>query len=52
MTSELRTYKPNWFTYILGKTIYKLIGWRVEGNMPPDLRKAVVIVAPHTSVIG
>ena len=49
MTMELRTYKPNKFTYFLGKTVYKLIGWRIEGNMPADLRKAVVIVAPHTS---
>jgi 1-acyl-sn-glycerol-3-phosphate acyltransferase len=29
--------------------IFKLIGWRVEGSFPPDLKKYIVAVAPHTS---
>ena len=28
--------------------LYRLAGWRVEGDMPPD-RKLVIIAAPHTS---
>src|SRR2546430_128791 len=29
--------------------IFKLIGWRVEGSFPPDLKKYIIAVAPHTS---
>jgi len=28
---------------------FRLKGWKVGENIPPDLRKAVVIAAPHTS---
>lgn len=28
---------------------FKLLGWRIEGNLRPDLKKCVLIVAPHTS---
>lgn len=31
------------------KTIFHLLGWRVEGTYPHHLAKKVVIVAPHTS---
>ena len=27
----------------------KLAGWKVEGTLPPEARKAVLIAAPHTS---
>jgi 1-acyl-sn-glycerol-3-phosphate acyltransferase len=27
----------------------KLAGWKVEGSLPPEARKAVLIAAPHTS---
>ncbi len=27
----------------------KLTGWKVEGSLPPEARKAVLIAAPHTS---
>jgi 1-acyl-sn-glycerol-3-phosphate acyltransferase len=27
----------------------KLTGWKVEGNLPPEAHKAVLIAAPHTS---
>jgi 1-acyl-sn-glycerol-3-phosphate acyltransferase len=27
----------------------KLTGWKVEGNLPPDGHKSVLIAAPHTS---
>lgn len=32
----------------LGRLVLRLIGWRVEGTLP-DVHKAVVIIAPHTS---
>ncbi len=31
------------------KTIFHLIGWRVEGHYPSDIKRKVLIVAPHTS---
>jgi 1-acyl-sn-glycerol-3-phosphate acyltransferase len=34
--------------YISGQ-ILKLFGWKVIGRIPVDVRKCVVIVAPHTS---
>ena len=30
-------------------TFEKLLGWKVAGKMDPDIKKAVVIVYPHTS---
>ncbi|MBI1767503.1 MAG: lysophospholipid acyltransferase family protein [Bacteroidetes bacterium] len=32
--------------YIL---IFKLIGWKIEGSFPKELRKYIAAVAPHTS---
>lgn len=40
--------KPNRFTRWLGRTVLRLGGWRVVGPIP-DLSKAVLIVAPHSS---
>jgi 1-acyl-sn-glycerol-3-phosphate acyltransferase len=34
---------------ILSKGILKLMGWKSVGSFPEDLKKYVVIVAPHTS---
>ena len=32
------------------KLIYfKLLGWKISGEFPPDLKKYIVAVAPHTS---
>jgi 1-acyl-sn-glycerol-3-phosphate acyltransferase len=31
------------------KAYLKLTGWKVEGSLPPEARKAVLIAAPHTS---
>ncbi|MCV9385240.1 1-acyl-sn-glycerol-3-phosphate acyltransferase [Reichenbachiella ulvae] len=28
---------------------FKLLGWRIEGNLRSDLKKCVLIIAPHTS---
>ena len=40
--------KPNRFIRWLGRTALRLGGWRVIGPIP-DLAKAVLIVAPHSS---
>lgn len=40
--------KPNRFTRWLGRTVLRLGGWRIVGPIP-DLPKAVLIVAPHSS---
>lgn len=29
--------------------IFKLRGWKIVGPVPPEIKKAVVIAAPHTS---
>jgi len=31
------------------KWFYKVRGWKVGGNLPPEMKKCVIIVAPHTS---
>jgi 1-acyl-sn-glycerol-3-phosphate acyltransferase len=33
----------------LAKLLFKINGWVVEGSIPEDLKKAVIIAAPHTS---
>ncbi|OQX77182.1 MAG: hypothetical protein B6D61_07580 [Bacteroidetes bacterium 4484_249] len=35
--------------YYISKWILKLIGWKVVGEIPADIKKCVVISAPHTS---
>ncbi len=30
-------------------TIFNLLGWKMQGDIPPDIDKCVIIVAPHTS---
>ncbi|MBA9077459.1 MULTISPECIES: lysophospholipid acyltransferase family protein [Rufibacter] len=37
------------FGKLLSKIIFKVAGWKLKGNIPPDLKKAVMIAAPHTS---
>jgi 1-acyl-sn-glycerol-3-phosphate acyltransferase len=39
---------PNKFMAWLGRMFLKLMGWRVEGEIP-DIKKFVIIAAPHTS---
>jgi 1-acyl-sn-glycerol-3-phosphate acyltransferase len=39
---------PNAFMAWLGLIFLKLMGWRVEGEVP-DIKKFVIIAAPHTS---
>jgi 1-acyl-sn-glycerol-3-phosphate acyltransferase len=33
----------------ISKFIYKISGWKVVGEYPSDIKKAVLIAAPHTS---
>lgn len=40
--------KAGAFTRWLGRTVLRLGGWRIRGPIP-DIAKAVVIAAPHTS---
>lgn len=39
---------PNRFTAWLGLMFLKMLGWRVEGEIP-SIKKFVIIAAPHTS---
>jgi 1-acyl-sn-glycerol-3-phosphate acyltransferase len=34
---------------LLSKIIYKISGWKVIGDYPKEIKKAVLIAAPHTS---
>lgn len=45
---SLPRVKPNAFFRWLGRTILRLGGWRIRGPLP-DLARAVVIAAPHSS---
>lgn len=38
----------NAFSRWLGRTVLEILGWRVEGTIP-DLKRLIVIGAPHTS---
>ena len=40
--------RPGRFTSLLGRIWLGLLGWRIEGSLPP-VSKAVVVAAPHTS---
>lgn len=33
----------------LYKIVFKLCGWKIHGQFPPELKKYIVAVAPHTS---
>lgn len=34
---------------VLSRLIFWITGWQVKGGIPDDLKKAVIIAAPHTS---
>lgn len=38
----------NWFTKGVGLLIVKMLGWRIDGEFPPE-KKVMVALAPHTS---
>lgn len=35
--------------HYLSKFVFWLLGWKIVGNIPSDIKKCVIIVAPHTS---
>lgn len=37
------------FLCLFSTLVLKLTGWKVEGQLPADVKKAVVIAAPHTT---
>ena len=40
--------RGNAFSRVVGRTLFDAMGWRIEGEFPPQ-PKLVAIVAPHTS---
>lgn len=46
--SNVPQVKANAFTRWLGRSVLRLGGWRIQGPVP-DIAKAVVIAAPHSS---
>jgi 1-acyl-sn-glycerol-3-phosphate acyltransferase len=36
--------------YLISTILLRLFGWRIQGNLPPEIKKCVVVVAPHTSM--
>jgi 1-acyl-sn-glycerol-3-phosphate acyltransferase len=37
------------FAKALSKLFFKATGWRLNGNLAPELRRCVMVAAPHTS---
>lgn len=35
--------------YYVARALFRLTGWKVVGGFPPDVKKCVMIAAPHTS---
>ena len=33
----------------VAKVILRILGWKIVGNVPKEIKKAVIIMAPHTS---
>lgn len=38
------------FLKFVGSTILKIRGWKTTGEMPEEIKKCVIVVAPHTSL--
>lgn len=36
---------------VFASAVLKMLGWRITGEIPPDIKKCVVMMAPHTSNI-
>ncbi|MEJ7667096.1 MAG: 1-acyl-sn-glycerol-3-phosphate acyltransferase [Hymenobacter sp.] len=41
--------KTSTFWYYIAKAIFGVAGWKQTGQVPPDIRKCMMIAAPHTS---
>ena len=37
--------------YLIAKLYYWLAGWKTIGTIPPEIKKAIIVAAPHTSNI-
>lgn len=35
--------------HLLAKLIYSIAGWKTEGTIPKDIKRCIVLMAPHTS---
>ncbi|MGE5415725.1 MAG: 1-acyl-sn-glycerol-3-phosphate acyltransferase [Acidobacteriota bacterium] len=40
---------PNWLMKSISKAYYRATGWRVEGRIPSDIPRCMIIGVPHTS---
>ena len=34
---------------LFSKLVFRIAGWKIEGEFPPDIKKLICIVGPHTS---
>ena len=48
VTGELVPHRGNGFSTWLAQSAMRVAGWRFDGNLP-NMRKMVIVVAPHTS---
>jgi len=37
------------FTKLIGRAIFALTGWTLNNNLPPEIKRCVMIAAPHTT---
>ena len=43
------TRKTSTFWYYISKAIFAVAGWRLGPQVPPEIKKSMMIAAPHTS---
>lgn len=46
---KLLYFFKEWFLYVCGKIIFWVAGWKIDVQLPKNIRKCVMIAAPHTS---
>jgi len=34
---------------VLSKWVLRALGWKIKGSLPPDIKKCILVAAPHTS---
>ncbi|OIP04311.1 MAG: hypothetical protein AUJ97_02935 [Bacteroidetes bacterium CG2_30_32_10] len=34
---------------VLSKWVLRVLGWKIKGSLPPDIKKCILVAAPHTS---
>lgn len=45
ITTLRETHMMKWIAMI----IFRLLGWQTSGGLPPEIKKCVIVAAPHTS---